>query len=143
MTTARTAIENKCHERILAKGIVDFATELRLADVSTLVTMIVCCQEAHIADLVNSSSELHFRAGTLRYALFADYEVQWGMAPLIRVNMEFCNSLVTAFFRVILDDTRATVELIEIMFEEEGMDFQERLDHLQSAINDARIGVLN
>ena len=50
------------HERMLADAMVDVATELRLADPLEFLMMIRGDQDANIADLVNSSSELFFRA---------------------------------------------------------------------------------
>ncbi len=56
------ASDHSLHERVLADAIVDVATELRLADPLEFLMMIRGDQAANIADLVNSSSELFFRA---------------------------------------------------------------------------------
>ena len=39
-------------------------------------------QAANIADLVNSSTELFYRSGTLRYALSASFNAPWDATPV-------------------------------------------------------------
>ena len=53
-------------ERIIANSLVDVASELRLTYVVEFLKMIHSDHAANIADLVNSSSELFFKSGTLR-----------------------------------------------------------------------------
>ena len=60
------------HERVLADAVVGVATELRLSDPTEFILLVHGQQEANISDLVNSSSELFFKKGALRYALSAD-----------------------------------------------------------------------
>ena len=57
--------------RIIADALVDVASGLRLTDAAELVAMIRHDHAANIPDIVNSSPELFFKSGTLRYALFA------------------------------------------------------------------------
>ena len=126
-------------EEIIANAMIDVASELRLADAGELVTMIRGDQAANIADLVNSSTELFFKNGTVRYALAAGCCVQWDATPVIRLDMEFRHARVCAFFRLVIGRKRAGVELVEIMFEEEGLDRAARKDRLAAAIADARL----
>ncbi len=127
------------HEQIIADAMIDVATELRLADAGELVAMIRGDQTANIADLVNSSTELFFKSGTLRYALTAGCCVQWDATPVIRFDMEFHHAQVCAFFRLLIGRTRAGVELIEIMFDEDRLDCRLREKRLTAAIADARL----
>ncbi len=101
------------HEEIIANAMVDVATELRLADPSELILMIRGEQAANIADLVNSSSELFFKSGTLRYALSSGCDVQWDSTPIIRLDMEFRYAAVCAFFRLMIGRRRAAVDVVE------------------------------
>lgn len=110
------------HEKIIANGIVDVATELRLADASELMLMINNQQEANISDLVNSSTELYFKTGTLKYAFVAGCDVRWDSAPTIRLDMEFHHASVNAFFRLMLGASHAGVEIINIFFDEKDLD---------------------
>jgi hypothetical protein len=127
------------HEEMIANAMVDVATELRLADASELVLMIRNEQAANIADLVNSSSELFFKSGTLRYALSAACEVQWESAPTVRLEMEFRNAAVCAFFSLMIGRNCAAIDIAEILFEDEPLDESERVSRLSAAIESARL----
>src|SRR5271163_3342090 len=84
-------------ERIIADALVDVATELRLTDAAELILMIRSDHSANIADLVNSSTELFFKSGTLRYALSASFKAPWDATPIVELDMEFRHAAVCAF----------------------------------------------
>jgi hypothetical protein len=126
-------------ERIIAEGIVDVATELRLADVSDLMLFIRNDQTANIEDLVNSSTELYFKNGTLKYALVAGCSVRWDAAPTILLDMEFRHAAVSVFFRLVLSQSRAAVEIIDVFFDEKGLDQEVRTQRLIDSIADAKL----
>ena len=105
------------HERALAGAIVEVATELRLTDPIEFILLVRGEQEANIADLVNSSSELFFKKGALRYGLAADCTLGWGSPPSVSLDMEFRHDGVTAFFRLILGGSRAAIEVVEVLLD--------------------------
>jgi hypothetical protein len=127
------------HEEMIANAMVDVATELRLADPSELILMIRNEQAANIADLVNSSSELFFKSGTLRYALSAACEVQWESTPIIRLDMEFRHAAVCAFFSLMIGRKRAAIDVAEILFDDEPLDGPTKDRRLSAAITGARL----
>ena len=129
----------RTHEKVVADGIVDVATELRLADASELMLMIRNNQEANIADLVNSSTELYFKPGALKYALSAGCSVGWDSSPTIALDMEFRNAPVCVFFRLLLGRSLAGVEVMDVIFDEKGLDQTEKAQRLAAAIADARL----
>jgi len=126
-------------EKIVAESIVDVATELRLADVSDLMLFIRCDQSANIEDLVNSSTELYFKNGTLKYALAAGCAVRWDSSPTILLDLEFRHAAVSVFFRLVLSQSRAAVEIIDIFFDETGLDQAAQTQKLIDAVADARL----
>jgi hypothetical protein len=126
-------------EKIIAESIVDVATELRLADVSDLMLFIRCDQTANIEDIVNSSTELYFRNGTLKYALAAGCSVRWDAPPTILLDMEFRHAAVSVFFRLVLSQSRAAVEVIDIFFDETGLDDDAMTQKLIDAVADAKL----
>jgi hypothetical protein len=127
------------HERVLADAIVDVATELRLTDPAEFVMMVRADQAANIADLVNSSSELFFKRGALRYALAATYDLSWGSTPSVRLDMEFQHDRVTVFFRLTIGGARAAIEVIDVIFEgEQSADSRGAADLLRVAVAKAR-----
>jgi hypothetical protein len=105
------------HERILADAMVDVATELRLADPLEFLTMIRGNQDANIADLVNSSSELFFRSGSLRYGLAACCDLKWETNPCVGLDMEFRYAAVTVFFRLTIGRAHAGVEILDVFID--------------------------
>lgn len=139
MKTGRIAERSRSHEKIIAEGIVDVATELRLVDASEFVALIRTNQQANIADLINSSSELYFKAGTLRYALTSGCEVSWNSAPIIVLDMEFGHASVSAFFKLMLGKSRAGVEMIDLLFDESDLSCQAKTQRLAHAVADARL----
>ena len=140
MRTVHSAVDYSAYERVLADAIVEVATELRLADPIEFVLMIRGEQAANIADLVNSSSELFFKSGSLKYALAAGCELRWDSTPTVRLDMEFQYAAVTVFFRLTIGRARAAVEVHDILFEDEDMpDMCDRDTRLSAAIASARL----
>ena len=126
-------------EQIIADALVDFASELRLTDAAELMSMIRNDHAANIADLVNSSTELFFKSGTLRYALSASFKAPWDATPTVEIDMEFRHDAVCAFFRLTIGQRRAGVEIIDILFEERGLDDFAKAERLSDALESARL----
>ena len=126
-------------ERIIADALVDVASELRLIDAAELILMIRNDHAANIADVVNSSTELFFRSGTMRYALSANYRAPWDATPVVAIDMEFHHGVVSAFFRLTIGERRAGVEIIDILFDEQGLDEGDKADRLSTALAEARL----
>jgi hypothetical protein len=133
-------VDRSAHERILADAMVEVATELRLADLTELFLMIRSDQAANIADLINSSSELFFKSGALKYALSAGCELHWESPPTVQLDLEFRHATVTVFFRLTIGRARAGVEVLDVFFE--GDDYLGSVseeERLCAAISDARL----
>jgi hypothetical protein len=140
MTTQHASVDRSAHERILADAMVDVATELRLADLTELFLMVRSDQAANIADLINSSSELFFKSGAIRYALSAGCELRWESAPTVRLDLEFRHATVTVFFRLTIGRARAAVEVLDVFFEGDAyLGSVGEKERLCAAISDARL----
>jgi hypothetical protein len=126
-------------EQIIADALVGFASELRLTDAVELMSMIQNDHAANLADLVNSSTELFFKSGTLRYALSASFKAPWDATPTFEIDMEFRHADVCAFFRLTIGQRRAGVEIQDILFEEQGLDDFARAERLFEAFEAARL----
>jgi hypothetical protein len=126
-------------EQIIANALVGFASELRLTDAVELMSMIQNDHAANLADLVNSSTELFFKSGTLRYALSAIFKAPWDSTPTVEIDMEFRHAAVCAFFRLTIGQRRAGVEIQDILFEERGLDEFAKADRLSCALETARL----
>jgi hypothetical protein len=127
------------HERVLAGAIVGVASELRLSDPTEFILLVRGEQEANIADLVNSSSELFLKRGALRYGLAADCALGWGSPPSVSLDMEFRHDRVTAFFRLILGGHRAAVEVVEVLLDDEDAAGEGAAERLARAIAAAKL----
>jgi len=133
-------VDRSAHERILADAMVEVATELRLADLTELFLMIRSDQAANIADLINSSSELFFKNGALKYALSAGCELRWESAPTVQLDLEFRHATVTVFFRLTIGCARAGVEVLDVFFEgDDYLGSVSEKERLCAAISDARL----
>jgi hypothetical protein len=126
-------------EQIIADALVGVASELRLTDAAELMSMIRNDHAANIADLVNSSTELFFKSGTLRYALSARFKAPWDATPTVEIDMEFRHAAVCAFFRLKIGERRAGVEIIDILFDEPGLDDFAKAERLSTALENARL----
>ena len=116
------------------------ASELRLTDAAELVAMIRNDHAANIADLVNSSTELFFKSGTLRYALSASVNAPWDGTPVVALDMEFRHAMVSAFFRLTIGQRQAGVEIMDILFDEKGLNERAKVERLATALASARVG---
>ena len=125
-------------ERIIANALIEVASELRLTDVAELINLIRNDQEANLADLINSSTELFYRSGTLRYALSATFSAPWNATPQVALDMEFCHQNVSAFFRLTIGERRAAIEITDILFDEKGLDDGAKTERLVAAFASAR-----
>src|ERR1700719_2714019 len=126
-------------EQIIADALVDFASELRLTDAGELMSMIQNDHAENLADLVNSSTELFFKSGTLRYALSASFKAPWDAAPTVEIDMEFRHAAACAFFRLTIRQRRAGVGIQDILFEEQGLDDFAKAEWLFDAFETARL----
>jgi len=126
-------------EKALADGLGDVASELRLIDAADLIAFIRTEQFANIANLVNSSTELYYKAGTLTFGRSADIDVKWGGAPTISLDMEFHHGEVSVYFRLLLEALHAGVEIHYISFGAASADPEENTRALIAAIADARL----
>jgi hypothetical protein len=126
-------------ERIIASALVDVASELRLTDAAELVAMIRSDHAANLADLVNSSTELFFKSGTLRYALSASVAAPWDGTPVVSLDMEFRHAMVSAFFRLTIGQRQAGIEIMDVLFDEKGLSERAKAERLIAALRAARL----
>ncbi len=126
-------------EKILAESLADVATELRLVNVVDLIFYVQGQRCANLEDLVNSSAELYFKYGAVRYAWSADLEVVWDALPTISLSMEFCWRGVTAFFNLCLNAARAGVDIQHLAFDNAWGEAAERLRLFSLAVADSRL----
>ena len=133
---------NSCtlqREKALADGLRDVAAELRLIEATDLIAFLRTEQFANLANLVNSSTELYFKPGTLGFGLSGDVALKWGETPTVALDMEFAHMGVSVYFRLLLQALQAGIEITYIHFDTSSGDPQSNTARLVEAIADARI----
>ena len=68
-------------EAALAEAVKEVASELRLIEAGDLVAYLRTEQLGNVRSLVNASTEMYFKPGTLRFGLTGQAEVAWNSAP--------------------------------------------------------------
>lgn len=126
-------------EKALADGLRDVATELRLIDPADFIAYIRTEQFGNLRTLVNSSTEMFFKPGTITFGLSGEVDLPWGCAPTISLDMEFHHLNVSAYFRLVLRSLQAGVEISYVSFDGGAEDPDKNTARLIEAIEDARI----
>lgn len=126
-------------EKALADGLRDVASELRMVEPADFIAFIKTEQFGNLRTLVNSSTEMFFKPGTICFGLSGEVELEWGSAPSISLDMEFHNEGVSAYFRLVLWSLEAGVEINYLTFKNSSPDPDENTERLVSAIANARL----
>jgi hypothetical protein len=127
------------YEQLLAAALKPLVAELVLVNAGILVSYICNRQDAAIADLVDSSSELTLRPGSLRYGRHADVEFEWGEWPIVTLGLEFVGSCVEAHFRLVFGRRSVGIEILGLIFGRCLDDEAANLSRFAAALEDARI----
>jgi hypothetical protein len=130
---------DRVRTKIVANSIREIAADLRLIDVSDLIAFIHGEKFANIEDLVNSSTELFFKEGTMNFAWAAALDVSWEEPPTILIDMEFHHMSVSAFFTLALKNTHGCIDVKHIWFATPSFDDEYDTARLADAIADARL----
>ena len=126
-------------EKALADGLRDVASELRMIDPADFVAFIRTEQFGNLRNLVNSSTEMFFKPGTISFGLSGEADLVWGAPPSIALDMEFHHLQVSAYFRLVLRAAHAGVEIDYVQFEGSAGDPNANTQRLIDAIADARL----
>ncbi len=76
-------------EKALADGLREVATELRMIDPADYIAFIRTEQFGNLRTLVNSSTEMFFKPGTISFGLSGEADISWDSEPVIALDMEF------------------------------------------------------
>ncbi len=125
--------------RLLAAAIAPVGAELMLVDPADYVAFIRFEQFANIQDIVNSSTELVFRPGTLNYSCSAEFQLDWKSAPQITIDMEFRHLGVCIAFRLILRACGVGVSIQRVLIEPAGGDAAQDTMRIADALASARL----
>ena len=123
----------------LALALGDVTDEIRSIDLLDLVSFVRFENYPALEDLLQASTELFFRPGTLTFGWMARVEVGWSELPAVTFAMEFRHDPVTVFFELTLDGTSRRIAVIGTQFEEACRHADDRLACLAAALATARV----
>ncbi len=126
-------------EQALAAGLDKVAGELRLVDPQDYIAFIRLDLFGNIAHLVNSSTELYYRPGTMKFGMSGEADAPWGESVRIVLDMEFDHLGVKAYFRLIMDADGAAVELTYLAFADASSEPDVNTQRLVAALAAARL----
>ena len=103
---------------IIAENIGSFVEDLRAVDLVDLISFIRFESFPTVEDLVNSSTELFFKAETLMFAWAAGVDLNWEAPPVVTLGLEFRHPGVSVFFDLTLRDVDHTVVVLGAVFDD-------------------------
>ncbi|MEI9899780.1 MAG: hypothetical protein WDN31_06100 [Hyphomicrobium sp.] len=126
-------------EKALGHGIRELASDLRLVEPADYISFVRTERFANIANLIASSAELFFKPGTIFFGHSGDVDVGWDQPPTVALDMEFRHQRVNVYFRLVLEDQTAGVEITYLAFDGASDEPDENTRRLVEAIADARL----
>ena len=124
---------------LIQSNLKEVADELRTIDLIDIVNFIRLESFSAIEDLLQSSTELFFKEGTLTFAWMAEVEMTWGNLPTVRLGMEFRHDPVAVFFDLWVSAFDLAVRVGAVLFDGEVADPRQGLGHLAEALRHARL----
>lgn len=131
------------HARLRQEAIVaafaDFVEDLKLVDAVDFISYIRLDQHGNLEELVNSSAELFFKEGSLRYSMAAESFLEWDTPPVVSIDLEFFNKGVWIYFTIVLAFPDNSVNVTYVEIPEAQSDKTRETEMLVEALKDARI----
>ena len=124
-------------ERLICLNIRSFIADLCLTDRSFLIANIINGSHDAINDIVESSSEMFFKPGTLSYAYGSRLAERFNATPAIAMDMRFVRKAVFVSFLLHIEDDFIGVSLVD--FRQRSSQGNVALSELSDAFYDARI----
>lgn len=124
-------------ERLVCLNIRSFVADLCLTDRSFLITSVINANHDAINDIVESSSEMFFKPGTLCYAYGSRLAERFNATPAISLDMRFVRKAMFVSFLLHLEDDFIGVSLVD--FQQRSRQRGVALSELSDAFYDARI----
>ena len=129
------------YSAILSDNLNDVVTELRTIDLVDIVSYIRYGSFATLDDLIQSSTELFFKPGTISFAWTARVELGWDEPPIVTIGMEFRHHAASVFFDLTLRANQQGVKVCGILFDDPIGTPAEKLGVLAHALEAARMPV--
>lgn len=113
---AFSCAERSERERLIGVYVRPVAEELRSLELEQLVRHISSGRMGNLISVVEASSELYFKEGTLRCSQVGEADLKWGALPQLRLVLTFVSEGVTAAFTLQLGAFSAGIDLQYLSF---------------------------
>ncbi len=113
---AFTCPDQTKREQLIGCYIRPVAHELRSLELDILVQQMAAGRPGNLESVVDASSELYFRPGTLRCNHISEIDLCWGSLPKVSIGLTFASQHIVAAFVLQLDTFSAGVELLYASF---------------------------
>jgi hypothetical protein len=130
------------HEKVLALGLKEVAAELRLIEAADLVSYIHTGRFGNVSSLVNASTEMYFKPGTMTFRQSGSVKLTWNGVPSVVLDMSFRHGAVDVYFQLLLEAEEAGVEIDYIAFNPQPENPQDDTQRLIDALAKARFSPL-
>lgn len=131
--------ERRALAETLVEAMGDVVDEIRTIDLLDLVSFIRFESYPALEDLLQASTELFFRPGTLMFGWTARVEMSWSDLPMVTLGMEFRHDDVSVFFDLTLDGTGKSIDIAASQFASMDGGADERVSCLAAALATARV----
>jgi hypothetical protein len=124
-------------ERLICINIKSFIADLCLIDKSFLIENVINANHNNINDVIESSSEMFFKPGTLCYAFSSRLTERYNTVPAISLDMRFSHKHVLVPFLLHIEDDFVGVSLADTKSKNKSPSIA--LSQLSDALYEARI----
>ncbi|KAA0972311.1 hypothetical protein FPY71_04225 [Aureimonas fodinaquatilis] len=98
-------------ERLLAFALREVIAELRLVDVADYIAFLRMEAMGNISDILESSCQLHLKAGALSFSNGGDIQVNWNRPPVVELDMRLLEAATDVHFRLIMAEGKSAVRI--------------------------------
>ena len=98
-------------EKLIAEAIRDVASEIRLVDLTDLVSYFRIDRMGPVEALINSALELYFKPGRLSFAGAGSAHINWNGSIDVRLDFEFRHDGLSIFFTMVMRSDGAAIHI--------------------------------
>ena len=132
--TPLTSESRAAFAAIMAQSLAEVIEELHAIDPLDLVSYIRFGCFSAIEDLLQTSTELFFRDGTLTFGWSASADVSWDAVPVVTLGLEFRARSVSVFFDLTMRAAERLISIASVLFDPICPDPLEQKTQLREAL---------
>ena len=102
---------NHDRERLLAVALRPVVAELRLVEPADYIAFLRMDVPGNIQDIVESSSQLHMKAGALSFSSSGEARLTWSTPPAIDLDLLFREAETSVHFRLTLKSGGSVIQI--------------------------------